>query len=75
MELKLESLLSKVFTILLQAYCVLPISLLHCFTHQILQHLLLSLSEQRGLRWGSARKLGLTKHRFKLSTYDPIVRT
>lgn len=37
--------LSKVLTILLQVYWVLAVCLFHGFTHQILQHLLLSLGK------------------------------
>lgn len=60
--IELDSLPCIVLTVLLQGYCMLPVSLLHCFTHQILQHLLLSLSEQQGLRCWTTRKLSLQKH-------------
>lgn len=54
-------------TILLGACRMLPINLLHSFTHEILQHLLLGFSERRSLRCGPARKLGLFEDTLKLS--------
>lgn len=57
MVLQLSSLLSKVFTVLVRSCCILPVSLLHRFTHQILQHLLLIFSKRQGLRCGTARTL------------------